>query len=90
MAISIILAVLGFGIIILVHELGHFITARLFKVTVNEFSIGMGPKLFSKKETAQFILCVPCRWAAMSVWQARKKKAMIPTLLTKRVPLPDS
>ena len=49
MAISIILAVLGFGIIILVHELGHFITARLFKVTVNEFSIGMGPKLFSKK-----------------------------------------
>lgn len=31
------------------HELGHFLTARLFDVHIEEFSIGMGPKIFSKK-----------------------------------------
>lgn len=46
----VILALLAFGILILVHEGGHFAFARIFKVTVNEFSIGMGPKLFSKKD----------------------------------------
>ena len=43
----ILLAIFIFGLLILVHELGHFITARLFKVTVKEFSIGMGPKIVS-------------------------------------------
>ena len=38
-------AVLVFGFLILIHELGHYLFARLFKVTINEFSIGMGPKL---------------------------------------------
>ena len=49
MALGIIIAILGYGAIIFVHELGHFLTARFFGVTVNEFSIGMGPKVFSKK-----------------------------------------
>lgn len=44
----ILLAILLFGIIILIHELGHFVAARIFGVTVNEFSIGMGPKIISK------------------------------------------
>ncbi len=35
-----------FGIIVFVHELGHFIFAKLFKVIVFEFSIGMGPEIF--------------------------------------------
>ena len=56
MILAIIIAILGFGAIIFVHELGHFITARLFKVTVNEFSIGMGPKIFSKKSGKSGIL----------------------------------
>ena len=46
---KIILAILFFGLMILVHELGHFATARIFKVGVNEFSIGMGPKIISRK-----------------------------------------
>lgn len=46
----VLLAILAFGVLILVHEGGHFLFARLFNVTVNEFSIGMGPKLFSKKD----------------------------------------
>ena len=39
---------LVFGFLIFIHELGHFITARICGVTVNEFAIGMGPKVFSK------------------------------------------
>ncbi|MCH5314433.1 MAG: RIP metalloprotease RseP [Eubacterium sp.] len=42
----ILIAILCFELIIIVHEGGHFICARLNKIKVNEFSIGMGPKLF--------------------------------------------
>ncbi|MBR2944512.1 MAG: site-2 protease family protein [Clostridia bacterium] len=45
----ILLAILVFGIMIFVHELGHFAFAKIFKVSINEFSIGMGPKIISKK-----------------------------------------
>ncbi len=44
---TILLAIVAFGFLIFIHELGHFIAARLFKVTVKEFSIGMGPALVS-------------------------------------------
>ncbi len=43
------IAILMFGSLIFIHELGHFLTARLFHVTIYEFAIGMGPKLISKK-----------------------------------------
>ncbi len=42
--------ILILGVIILVHEFGHFIFAKWAGVYVYEFSIGMGPKLFSKKD----------------------------------------
>ena len=42
---SIIISVLVFSVVIIVHEFGHFITAKLSGIKVNEFSIGMGPKL---------------------------------------------
>lgn len=45
----ILLALFVFGLLVMIHELGHFLAARAFGVGVNEFSIGMGPKLFSKK-----------------------------------------
>ena len=44
---SIILAILFFGFLVFVHELGHFVVARLCGVKVLEFAIGMGPKLIS-------------------------------------------
>ena len=47
--LTIVGVILIFGLLIFIHELGHFVTARLFKVGVNEFSLGMGPALFSKK-----------------------------------------
>ena len=43
----VIVAIFIFGLLILIHELGHYIAARIFKVTIKEFSIGMGPKLIS-------------------------------------------
>lgn len=45
---TIIIAILVFGFLIFIHEFGHYITARIFKVTINEFSIGMGPRLISR------------------------------------------
>lgn len=36
-----------FGFLIFIHEFGHYITARIFHVTIEEFSIGMGPRLVS-------------------------------------------
>lgn len=45
----VILAILIFGALVLMHELGHYLFARLFKVSITEFSIGMGPKLLQRQ-----------------------------------------
>ncbi|MBQ5800291.1 MAG: site-2 protease family protein, partial [Clostridia bacterium] len=45
--LNILLAVFIFGILIFIHEFGHYITARIFGVTIKEFSIGMGPKMIT-------------------------------------------
>lgn len=47
---TVLVAILFFGIIIMVHEAGHFAFAKLFGVKVNEFSMGMGPKIISRKK----------------------------------------
>lgn len=59
--LTILLAILVFVVIIIVHEFGHFITAKLFKVTVPEFSIGFGPAIFKKKkgETLYSLRAIP-------------------------------
>ena len=44
------LTILVFGIVIAVHEFGHFIVAKLSGVKVHEFALGMGPKLFQIKK----------------------------------------
>ena len=49
MLLTILLTILIFGVIITIHELGHFCAARAFGVNILEFSIGMGPKLASLK-----------------------------------------
>lgn len=58
---SIIVAILVFGLIILIHEFGHFIVAKKCGIGVIEFSIGMGPRLFSmvKGETRYSIKAFP-------------------------------
>lgn len=44
---SIVLAILALSFLVFFHELGHFLAAKFFHVGVNEFSIGMGPRLLS-------------------------------------------
>ena len=58
---SIIIAVLIFSGIILFHEFGHFLLAKLGGITVLEFSLGMGPRLFSftKGGTKYSLKCLP-------------------------------
>ncbi len=45
-ALLIVIAVLLFGFLIFFHELGHFLLAKLSGIRVNEFALGMGPRLF--------------------------------------------
>ena len=54
-------AILIFGILVAVHELGHFVAAKLCGVRVNEFSIGMGPLIFqrTKGETQYSLRALP-------------------------------
>ncbi len=65
--ISILLGILIFGLIIVIHELGHFILAKMNGVTVTEFAVGMGPKLFSitRGGTAYSLRLLPIGGACM-------------------------
>jgi peptidase M50 len=58
---GIIFTIIILGIIVFIHELGHFATAKYFGMPVTEFAIGMGPKIFSvkKKETVYSIRILP-------------------------------
>ena len=56
---TVLIAILVFGTLIFIHEFGHYIFARIFRVTITEFSIGMGPKLIwyeSKKTKITYAL----------------------------------
>ena len=57
----ILIAILIFGFLIFIHELGHFLTAKALDVQVNEFSICMGPAIFKKQkgETLYALRCLP-------------------------------
>ena len=59
--LPILIGVLFFGLIIAIHEFGHFIFAKLFGVKVNEFAIGMGPTILKKqgKETVYALRLFP-------------------------------
>lgn len=61
MLISVIAIVFVFGLLVLVHEFGHFITAKKTGMRVDEFAIGFGPKLVSTKkgETIYSIRAIP-------------------------------
>jgi len=63
LVLSILIMLLILTILVIVHEWGHYIAARIFGVKVNEFSIFMGPKIFSrigkKTGTVFSIRCLP-------------------------------
>lgn len=47
--LSIVIGIIIFGIIVIVHEFGHYFVAKLCKVKVTEFAVGMGPVIYQKK-----------------------------------------
>lgn len=58
--IAIIKTLLMLGILVVIHEGGHFVVARLCKIKVNEFSIGFGKKIWGKGIYS--IRLIPLRW----------------------------
>jgi regulator of sigma E protease len=65
--LKIVIAIILFSIIILFHELGHFLLAKKNKIRVNEFCLGLGPTLigFTKGETKYSIKLLPFGGACM-------------------------
>ena len=61
MILTLAAAVFVFGLLVLVHEFGHFITAKMTGMRVDEFAIGFGPKIISRKhgETVYSLRAIP-------------------------------
>ena len=78
--ITIVIALIVFGVVVLIHELGHFLTAKACGITVNEFSIGMGPRLFgfSKNGTDYSIRLLPIGGYVMMEGETRKATSKAP------------
>ena len=74
---SVIVAVLVFGLIVLIHELGHFLFAKLNGIAVVEFSIGMGPRLFhvKKGETTYSLKLLPIGGSCMMLGEDEENPA---------------
>lgn len=70
----ILFAILIFGILIMVHELGHFLTAKLFKVKVNEFSIFMGPAIWKRQRGRPCIPSGASPWAVTAPWRGGREQ----------------
>ena len=58
---TIVIAVLVFALMVAIHEFGHFGAAKLFKIRVNEYAIGMGPAIWKKRygETLYSLRAIP-------------------------------
>ena len=59
--VTILIAIVVFGLLIFIHELGHYSVAKFCKIKIDEFAIGMGPKLFGfkKGETLYSVRMLP-------------------------------
>ena len=67
MLVTIIVFILVFSVVVISHELGHFLIAKLNGIKVLEFAIGMGPVLvkFTKGETRYVLRLLPIGGACM-------------------------
>lgn len=82
--IGILSFILALGIIILVHELGHFLVAKHYGILCHEFSIGMGPTIWSKKkgETTYSIRAIPFGgYVAMAGEEAEKEMIKVDQMI---------
>ena len=62
--LNILYFIIALSLVVTIHELGHFGTAKLFGVYCEEFSIGFGPQIHSwqGKETKYALRLIPLRW----------------------------
>lgn len=74
---TIVLFVLIFGVIVIGHELGHFLLAKVNGITVVEFSVGMGPKLLHFNKGERNIHCAFFLSAARVC--SKEKTGLMPT-----------
>ena len=76
---SLILVILMFGLLIFVHELGHFITSKLSGVKVEQFTIGFGPAIFKKQigETVYAIRLLPLGGAVMMKGESGEEQLLV-------------
>ncbi len=79
---SLIYFIVVLGVIVLVHELGHLITAKIFKVYCYEFSIGMGPKIHSwkGKETVYSLRLIPLGGYVAMAGEKEEELEMYPNI----------
>lgn len=82
----IILAILLFGVLVAIHELGHFMAAKACGVRVDEFAIGMGPVIFKKQrgETTYSLRCVP--FGGFCAMSGEDEKSDDPRAFTNQAP----
>ncbi|MDO4788568.1 MAG: RIP metalloprotease RseP [Johnsonella sp.] len=73
---NIIISLLIFGLIVLIHEFGHFIFAKKAGITVIEFSVGMGPRIFSVqgKETRYSLKLLPLGGSCMMLGEDEEEE----------------
>ena len=76
---TIALVILLFGLMIFVHELGHFIVAKLCGVKVEQFTIGFGPAIFKKQigETLYAIRLLPIGGAVMMKGESGEESILV-------------
>ena len=79
---KIIIAIVIFSAIILFHELGHFLFAKLNKIVVTEFSLGMGPRLYSfeKGDTRYSLKLLPIGGSCAMLGTANTMSALSESL----------
>ena len=74
---NILVTILVFGFLILAHEAGHFFMAKLFKVKVNEFAIGMGPAILKKQGKSTLYSISTDIWTQRTTRQVTGKRINI-------------
>ena len=76
---TVVLVILLFGLLIFVHELGHFVVAKLCGVKIEQFTIGFGPAIFKKQigETLYAVRLLPIGGAVMMKGESGEEELLV-------------
>ena len=91
MGITILATIFVFSLIVFIHELGHFATAKWAGMQVDEFAIGFGPKLYSTRrgDTEYSLRVIPLggfnRIAGMSEEEPLNEKSFLKIIINRKL-----